>query len=188
MRHHCVAKKFGRKPAHRKALMKSLTTNLILHGSIKTGLDKAKQARKDAEKLVTLARKGTLAARRLCASRLQTPKSVQMLFDSIVPALKDYKCGFTRILKLANRRLGDGAEMCLLQWVTQPQAVEVSKEPAPAGAKAVEAAPAEKPAKVAKAEKPAKAAKAEKPAKAAKKPAAKKAAKAEKPAKEEKKA
>lgn len=182
MRHHCIAKKFGRKPAHRKALMESLTTNLLLHGSIKTGLDKAKQARRDAEKLVTLARKGTLAARRLCAARLQSPKAVQILFDSVVPALAKYtKGGYTRILKLAKRRIGDGAEMCILQWVTQPEAVATTA-PVPADAKAVEAKVAEPAKETPKAEK--------KPAKAkaaAKKPAAKKA-KAEKPAKEEKKA
>ena len=66
-------KKFGRSMSHRKALMSSLVTNLILQSSIKTTLPKAKQARKDAEKIVTLARKGTLAARRLAASRLQSP-------------------------------------------------------------------------------------------------------------------
>ena len=74
MRHHRVAKKFGRSTAHRKALMKSLVTNLILADSIQTTLPKAKQARKDAEKIVTIARKGTLAARRLASSRLQVPR------------------------------------------------------------------------------------------------------------------
>lgn len=121
MRHNRLAKKFGRSTSHRKALMSSLVTNLILHSSIKTTLPKAKQARKDAEKIVTLARKGTLAARRLAASRLQSPQAVQMLFDSVVPALEGRAGGYTRICKLGNR-LGDGAEMCLLQWVTLPVA------------------------------------------------------------------
>ncbi|MDD2461047.1 MAG: L17 family ribosomal protein, partial [Kiritimatiellae bacterium] len=71
MRHNRIAKKFGRSTSHRKALMSSLVTNLIVQSSIKTTLPKAKQARRDAEKMVTLARKGTLAARRLAASRLQ---------------------------------------------------------------------------------------------------------------------
>jgi len=125
MRHHRVAKKFGRSTAHRKALMKSLVTNLILADSIETTLPKAKQARKDAEKMVTIARKGTLAARRLAASRLQQPKAVQKLFAEIVPAMEGRKGGYTRILKIGTRK-GDGAETCLLQWVTLPEAKDVA--------------------------------------------------------------
>ena len=129
MRHHRVAKKFGRSTAHRKALMKSLVTNLILAESIETTLPKAKQARKDAEKIVTLARKGTLAARRLASARLQQPKAVQKLFDKIVPAMKDRKGGYTRILKLGTRK-GDGAPTCLLQWVVLSESK--TEEAAPA--------------------------------------------------------
>ena len=139
MRHHRVAKKFGRSTAHRKALMKSLVTNLILADSIQTTLPKAKQARKDAEKIVTIARKGTLAARRLASSRLQQPKAVQKLFDKIVPAMEGRKGGYTRILKIGIRK-GAGAPTCLLQWVVLP---EPKKEETPAA----EAAPAEKAAK-----------------------------------------
>ena len=131
MRHHRVAKKFGRSTAHRKALMKSLVTNLILAESIQTTLPKAKQARKDAEKMVTIARKGTLAARRLAASRLQQPKAVQKLFDQIVPAMEGRKGGYTRILKIGNRK-GDGAPTCLLQWVTLPEAKDAPAEAAAA--------------------------------------------------------
>ena len=135
MRHHRVAKKFGRSTAHRKALMKSLVTNLILAESIQTTLPKAKQARKDAEKMVTIARKGTLAARRLAASRLQQPKAVQKLFEKIAPAMEGRNGGYTRILKLGTRK-GDGAPTCILQWVTTPEA----KDAAPA-AEAESAAP-----------------------------------------------
>ncbi len=126
MRHQRIAKKFGRKPAHRKALLCSLVTNLVLQGSIKTTTGKAKQARKDAEKIVTLARKGTLAARRLAASRLQSPDALQRLFDVVVPSMEGRKGGYTRILKLGQRR-SDGSEMCLLQWVELP----VAAVPAP---------------------------------------------------------
>ena len=96
-------------------LMKSLVTNLILAESIKTTLPKAKEARKDADKIVTIAKKGDLAARRLAASRLLQPKAVQKLFDKIAPAMKDRKGGYTRIIKLGTRK-GDAAEMCILQW------------------------------------------------------------------------
>lgn len=131
MRHQRVMKKFGRSKEHRKALMQSLVTNLILVESIKTTLPKAKQARKDAEKMVTLARKGTLGARRLAASRLQQPKAVQKLFDKIVPAMEGRKGGYTRILKLGARR-GDAAPMCLLQWVSVPEVTDAAPEDAPA--------------------------------------------------------
>ena len=138
MRHQRVMKKFGRSMSHRKALLSSLVTNLILQSSIKTTLPKAKQARKDAEKIVTLARKGTLAARRLAASRLQQPKAVQMLFDSVVPAMDGRKGGYTRILKLG-QRTSDGSEMCLLQWVVLPVKAEAVAEPAPEAAAAKKA-------------------------------------------------
>ena len=139
MRHHRIAKKFGRSTSHRKALMSSLVTNLILQSSIKTTLPKAKQARKDAEKIVTLARKGTLAARRLAASRLQQPVAVQKLFDSVVPSMDGRKGGYTRILKLGQRS-SDGSEMCLLQWVVLPVKAEApAAEPAAPAAEAKKA-------------------------------------------------
>ena len=132
MRHQRVMKKFGRSTKHRKMLMKSLVTNLILAESIKTTLPKAKEARKDADKIVTVAKKGDLAARRLAASRLLDPKAVQKLFDKIAPSMKDRKGGYTRIVKLGMRR-GDAAEMCVLHWVTAGEtAAEKPAEAAPA--------------------------------------------------------
>ena len=130
MRHQRVVKKFGRSTAHRAMLMKSLVTNLIIAESIKTTLPKAKQARKDADKIVTIAKKGDLAARRLAASRLTQPKAVQKLFETIAPAMKDRKGGYTRIIKLGTRK-GDAAEMCILQWVTAGEAAApAAEEPA----------------------------------------------------------
>jgi len=139
MRHNRIAKKFGRSTSHRKALMSSLVTNLIIQDSIKTTLPKAKQARRDAEKMVTLARKGTLAARRLAASRLQSPAAVRKLFDSVVPAMDGRAGGYTRIYKLGQRS-SDGSEMCLLQWVVMPKKPEaVTETTAPAAEEAKKA-------------------------------------------------
>ena len=139
MRHQRVMKKFGRSTAHRKAMMKNMVANLILAESIQTTLPKAKQARKDAEKMVTIARKGTLAARRLVASRLFQPKAVQKLFDKIAPAMAGRNGGYTRILKIGTRK-GDGAQMASLQWVTAPEAKDAeapkAEEAAPAAAEA----------------------------------------------------
>ncbi len=130
MRHRKVAKKFGRSTAHREQLLRSLVVNLILRDRIQTTLPKAKQARRDAEKIVTLARKGTLAARRLAASRLHSPEAVQKLFDAVAPVMQGRPGGYTRIVKIGQRR-GDNAEMALIEWVVLP------------GAPAAEAAPAE---------------------------------------------
>ena len=129
MRHQRVVKKFGRSSKHRKMLMKGLVTNLILAESIKTTLPKAKEARKDADRIVTVAKKGGLSARRLAASRLLDPKAVQKLFDKIAPAMKDRKGGYTRIVKLGTRR-GDAAEMCVLQWVTAAEPAAAESAPA----------------------------------------------------------
>ncbi len=124
-------KKFGRSTEHRKMLMRSLVNNLILAESIKTTLPKAKEARKAADKMVTIAKKGDVAARRLAASRLTEPKAVKKLFAEIAPAMKDRKGGYTRIVKLGTRK-GDAAEMCILQWVTAGQmaAAPAAEEPA----------------------------------------------------------
>lgn len=128
MRHQRVAKKFGRSKEHRDMMMRNMVTNLILAETIRTTLPKAKEARKLAEKLVTIARKGDhLAARRLVASRLTQPKAVKKLFDKIVPGLEGRNGGYTRILKLFTRK-GDAAKMVLLQWVC----VEEIKDEAPA--------------------------------------------------------
>ena len=133
MRHQRVMKKFGRSMEHRKMLMRSLVNNLILAESIRTTLPKAKEARKDAERLVTIAKKGDLAARRLAASRVTEPKAVQKLFAEIAPAMQGRNGGYTRIVKLGARR-GDAAEMCILQWVTAGEpgkpAAETKEEPA----------------------------------------------------------
>ena len=117
MRHRRVAKKFGRSTSHREQMVGSLVANLILRDRIRTTLAKAKVARQDAEKMVTLARKGTLAARRLAAARLRSPEAVARLFATVVPSLADRKGGYTRIAKLG-RRSSDGSTMVIIEWVT----------------------------------------------------------------------
>ena len=133
MRHKRLNKKFGRSPEHREQLIRMLCAALVINDKITTTLKKAKQARKDAEKLVTLARKGTLAARRLVAARLRSPESTKRLFDVVVPALEGRNGGYTRITKIGARR-GDAAEMCVLEFVSAAPAVEA----APATAEAAE--------------------------------------------------
>ena len=117
MRHRRIAKKFGRSTSHREQMVGSLVANLILRDRIETTVAKAKVARQDAEKMVTLARKGTLAARRLAAARLRSPAAVARLFATVVPSLADRKGGYTRIAKLGQRR-SDGSTMAIIEWVT----------------------------------------------------------------------
>ena len=131
MRHQRLAKKFGRSSAHRAELMASLVANLIIRDRITTTLPKAKQARRDAEKMVTLARKNTLAARRLAAARLRSPEAVKRLFDAVVPAMDGRNGGYTRIVKTGFRR-GDAAEMAILEWVAIPAAPAAPAAEAPA--------------------------------------------------------
>lgn len=99
--------------------MCSMVNGLIVRGRIKTTLPKARQARRLAERMVTIGRKGDLAARRLAASRLKNPSAVRKLFDTVVPGLEGRAGGYTRIIKVGQRR-GDGAEMCLLEWTGTP--------------------------------------------------------------------
>jgi large subunit ribosomal protein L17 len=129
MRHKRLNKKFGRSPEHREQLIRMLCAALVINDKITTTLKKAKQARKDAEKLVTLARKGTLAARRLVAARLRSPEATKRLFDVVVPALEGRNGGYTRITKIGARR-GDAAEMCVLEFVSAAPAVEAAPAPA----------------------------------------------------------
>ncbi len=124
MRHKRLNKKFGRSPEHREQLMRMLCAALVINGKITTTLKKAKQARKDAEKLVTLARKDTLAARRLAAARLRSPEAVKKLFDTVVKSQEGRNGGYTRITKIGARR-GDATEMCILEWTIAPEAAAV---------------------------------------------------------------
>ena len=133
MRHKRLAKKFGRSPEHREQLMRMLCAALIINDRIVTTLKKAKQARKDAEKLVTLARTGTLAARRLAAARLRSPEAVKKLFDTVVKQQEGRNGGYTRITKIGARR-GDATEMCVLEWVVAETAPAAEQPAAPAEA------------------------------------------------------
>jgi large subunit ribosomal protein L17 len=116
MRHRKKTIKLGRTGAHRDELLANLVCALIDTKRIKTTLPKAKAARSLAEKMVTLGKKGTLAARREAISTLRQPDSVKELFERIAPAFADRAGGYTRIVKLG-QRMSDSAEMVVLEWV-----------------------------------------------------------------------
>jgi large subunit ribosomal protein L17 len=116
MRHHSNVRKFGREKTQRHALMRSLARNLIRDGRIKTTLAKAKETRPFVEKLVTTAKSGTVASRRLLSTRIQGAPEVKKLVDTIAPKYADRKGGYTRIVRMPTRDL-DGAEMALIEFV-----------------------------------------------------------------------
>jgi large subunit ribosomal protein L17 len=116
MRHHSSKRKFGREMNQRDALMRSLARNLVNEGRITTTLAKAKSLRPVVEKLVTKAKTGTLASRRLVISRLQGEKETKVLFETIAKKYADRKGGYTRIIKLPRREL-DAAEMAMIEFV-----------------------------------------------------------------------
>lgn len=116
MRHRKRTEKLGRTSAHRDALLSSLVCNLIAAKRIKTTAPKAKAARRLAEKMVTLGKKNTLAARRRAISKLRDEKAVDELFENIAPTFSERNGGYTRILKLGKRR-SDSSEMVLLEWI-----------------------------------------------------------------------
>lgn len=116
MRHRKKTVKLGRTSAHRNELLANLVCGLIEHRRIKTTVAKAKAARSLAEKMVTLGKKETLAARRQAIATLKQEKLVRILFDDIAPSFESRSGGYTRILKLG-RRMSDSSEMVLLEWV-----------------------------------------------------------------------
>jgi large subunit ribosomal protein L17 len=111
-----LKRKLGRDSAHRKALFRSLVTALIANGKIETTEIKAKEARSLAEKTITIAKKGDLHSRRLAAEVIMDPVVLQKLFDEVAGRYTERHGGYTRILKIGQRR-GDAAPMVILELV-----------------------------------------------------------------------
>ena len=116
MRHHRVGKKLGRDSAHRKALYSNLAGALIEHGRIQTTEAKAKAVKPIAEQMITLGRRGDLAARRQAVAYLRSKAVVHRLFTDVGPRMKDRPGGYLRIVKIGPRQ-GDAAEMVYLELV-----------------------------------------------------------------------
>jgi large subunit ribosomal protein L17 len=141
MRHRVAGRSLSRTSEHRLALRRNMVLSLIEHETISTTVQKAKEVKPFAEKLITLAKKGTLAARRQAISMLTDRDIVveqdgefvtkgtviRKLFGEIGPRYLDRAGGYTRIIHLAKRRLGDGGQLVLLQLVGQ-EAVQAAEE------------------------------------------------------------
>jgi large subunit ribosomal protein L17 len=163
MRHLKAGRQLGRNAEHRLALMRNLTMALIQHERIITTVEKAKEVRPFVEKLITLAKKGTIHARRLALARLgpmgnarpmaheedeakqDNRKIIKKLFDDIGPRFKDRPGGYTRIIKRHERRLGDGGRTAFLELLKEGEVKVRAKAPGAAPAPVVMQPPAPAP-------------------------------------------
>jgi large subunit ribosomal protein L17 len=134
MRHLKAGRKLGRNASHRLALMRNLARALFEHERIITTVEKAKEARRFVEKLITLAKKGTLHARRLALARLPDRDAISKLFDELASRYTDRPGGYTRIIKRHERRLGDGGRTAFLELLKEGETKVRSKRAAPAPA------------------------------------------------------
>lgn len=150
MRHKVAGRKLRRKTQHRRAMWRNMAVSLFTHGQITTTIPKAKSVRPLVERLITAAKKGDLASRRRVLralggdrllvrdadddavgrnrygeisneARAKAPRVVKKLFDEIAPGYADRNGGYTRIIKLARHRIGDGAQLCVLQLVGEEE-------------------------------------------------------------------
>jgi len=119
MRHQKSGRKLGRTSSHRQAMFRNMAVSLFRHEQIRTTLPKAKELRRVAEPLITMAKNPTMARRRLAFARLRDKDIVGKLFDELAPRYKTRPGGYTRILKCGFRR-GDNAPMAYVQLVDQP--------------------------------------------------------------------
>ena len=123
MRHGKSGRKLGRTASHRTAMFANMAASLIKHEQIVTTLPKAKELRPFVEKLVTLAKKGDLHARRLAISRVRDIGQVGKLFDTLGPRYKTRNGGYTRVLK-AGYRYGDNAPLAVIEFVDRDESAK----------------------------------------------------------------
>ena len=135
-RHGYRGRKFGRERDQRCALMRGLMISLVEHGTITTTLPKAKELRPQAEKMITVARQGSLAGRRRLIAKLNVD-TANRLVDVIVPSLKR-DSGYLRVTRLDQRRVGDNAELATIEFVDE--ITEVAKPDKPARKKPAKSA------------------------------------------------
>ena len=122
MRHKNLGRKLGIRGDHRKAQRMNMLTALILHGRVVTTLAKAKEYRRHADKIVTLAKVKTLHRIRQAASQLGNDRTVvKRLFDEVAPRFIERQGGYSRVLKLAKPRVGDNSSRAILEWVGESE-------------------------------------------------------------------
>jgi large subunit ribosomal protein L17 len=127
MRHLKAGWKLGRNTSHRRALLRNLVTSLILQERIETTVTKAKAMRPHVEKMITLGKRGDLAARRLAAAYLMTSEAVDRLFDTVSPRFGDREGGYLRIIRKGFRR-GDGGETAFIELLGSEKIQQEKRE------------------------------------------------------------
>ena len=138
MRHRNAHSKLGRNPAHRRATLRNLVTNVIEKDRITTTLTRAKAARPVVEKVITLGKRDSLHTRRQAAAYLMTPVATKKLFEDVAPRFADRAGGYTRIIH-AGFRIGDGAQLAILELLGSKLRKKEKKEGEKPGAKEKEA-------------------------------------------------
>jgi large subunit ribosomal protein L17 len=126
MRHQRATKKLGRNTSHRRALLRNLVTSLMMEERIETTPAKAKAMRPHVEKMITLGKRGDLAARRMARAYLMTRDSVDRLFDTIAPRMGDRNGGYLRILH-KGFRVGDNAPTVFIELVGSEKVIEAKR-------------------------------------------------------------
>jgi large subunit ribosomal protein L17 len=126
MRHQKANKKLGRNTSHRRALLRNLVTSLLLEERIETTPAKAKAMRPHVEKMITLGKRGDLAARRLAGAYLMTRASVDRLFNTVAPRFGDRQGGYLRIIHKGYRQ-GDGAATCFIELVGSEKFIDAKR-------------------------------------------------------------
>ncbi len=127
MRHRKAGRHLNRTSAHRRAMFRNMAASLFRHERIRTTLPKAKELRRVAEPLITLAKEDTVARRRLAFARLRDKEAVRKLFEELGPRYRERPGGYTRILKMGFRP-SDAAPMALVELVDRPRPVEEAEE------------------------------------------------------------
>jgi large subunit ribosomal protein L17 len=127
MRHKVAGYKLGRTTSHRRSLLRNLVTSLIMEERIETTVIKAKAVRPQVEKMITLGKKGDLAARRQAAAYLMTDEAVRKLFDTVAPRFGDRNGGYLRITRKGWQK-GDGAEKAFIELLGSEQVLDEKRQ------------------------------------------------------------
>jgi large subunit ribosomal protein L17 len=127
MRHRKAGFKLGRNPSHRRALLRNLTTSVLLEDRVETTVTKAKAVRPLVEKMITLGKKGDLHSRRQALAFMMTRESVTRLFDTVAPRYGDRTGGYLRIVRTGFRK-GDGGETAFIELLGAEQVLDEKRQ------------------------------------------------------------
>lgn len=127
MRHRNTNRKLSRNSTHRRALLRNMVTSLLEHERVMTTLPKAKEIRPLAEKMITLGKQDSLHARRQVLAYVLKESAAKRVFDTIAPRFADRKGGYSRIIKLGNRK-GDGADLAIIELLGSELAVKKAEK------------------------------------------------------------